>query len=157
RSEVAAARRHSSIACRWLRSTTCQCLVAGPSLESRASGGERVSGGQRRENANLRLRREQTVRPRNCCWSATGGGRTLRQRGIVQMSPPTILISGTFRMRSGWLLALMASLLFLCNLGGAHLWDEDEAIFSQTAREMHEQGEMIVPQFNGQLFAHKPP
>ena len=60
-------------------------------------------------------------------------------------------------MRSGWLLAAMASLLFFSNLGGAHLWDEDEAIFSQTAREMHQRGDMIVPYFNGQLFAHKPP
>jgi 4-amino-4-deoxy-L-arabinose transferase-like glycosyltransferase len=60
-------------------------------------------------------------------------------------------------MRSGWLLAAIASLLFFCNLGGAHLWDEDEAIFSQTAREMYDRGEAVVPYFNGQLFAHKPP
>ena len=42
-------------------------------------------------------------------------------------------------------------------VGRGHLWDVDEAIFSQTAREMYERGDAIVPVFNGQLFAHKPP
>ena len=63
------------------------------------------------------------------------------------------------RATSLWPLALVAiaAVAFFVNLGGAHLWDVDEAIFSQTAREMLDRGDAVVPYFNGQLFAHKPP
>ena len=33
-------------------------------------------------------------------------------------------------------LAAIAALVFFVNLGGSHLWDVDEAIFSQAAAEM---------------------
>lgn len=55
------------------------------------------------------------------------------------------------------LLALLSSLVFFIQLGGSRLWDVDEAIFAETAREMYERGDAIVPYFNGQLFSHKPP
>ncbi len=53
-------------------------------------------------------------------------------------------------------LAAVASLVFFINLGGAHLWDVDEAIFAQSAREMQLRGDWVVPYFNGELFTHKP-
>lgn len=54
------------------------------------------------------------------------------------------------------LLALLAAVLFLTNLGATHLWDVDEAIFSQAAKEMFERGDYVVPYFNGQVFPDKP-
>ncbi|HTM54786.1 MAG TPA: glycosyltransferase family 39 protein [Pirellulales bacterium] len=54
-------------------------------------------------------------------------------------------------------LAAISATLFLANLGGAHLWDVDEAIFSQAANEMHERGDLVVPYFNGEVFPDKPP
>jgi 4-amino-4-deoxy-L-arabinose transferase-like glycosyltransferase len=60
-------------------------------------------------------------------------------------------------MRHQLVLAAVAATVFFVQLGGAHLWDVDEAIFSQTAREMYDRGDAVVPWFNGQLFAHKPP
>ena len=40
-------------------------------------------------------------------------------------------------------------ILFLPFLGNTTLWDMDEAYFGSIAKEMHEQGEWIVPTFNG--------
>src|SRR5262245_54243916 len=61
------------------------------------------------------------------------------------------------RMRPQLVLAAIAAAMFFVNLGATHLWDVDEAIFSQTAREMFDRGDAVVPYFNGELFAHKPP
>ncbi len=47
--------------------------------------------------------------------------------------------------------------MFFVLLGGTRLWDVDEAIFAETAREMAARGDAVVPYFNGQLFTHKPP
>ncbi|MEX2113081.1 MAG: glycosyltransferase family 39 protein [Pirellulales bacterium] len=58
--------------------------------------------------------------------------------------------------RNQLVLAAVASLVFFANLGGAHLWDVDEAIFAQTAKEMLQRGDHVVPYFNGELFTHKP-
>jgi 4-amino-4-deoxy-L-arabinose transferase-like glycosyltransferase len=55
------------------------------------------------------------------------------------------------------LLAALSATMFLANLGGAHLWDVDEAIFSQAAKEMHQRGDYVVPYFNGEVFPDKPP
>ncbi|HZZ28575.1 MAG TPA: glycosyltransferase family 39 protein, partial [Pirellulales bacterium] len=46
---------------------------------------------------------------------------------------------------------------FFANLGATRLWDQDEAFFARTAVEMRQRNEWIVPYFNGELFAHKPP
>lgn len=59
-------------------------------------------------------------------------------------------------MRHAMLLAVIAVAMFFANLGAAHLWDVDEAIFSQAAREMLERGDHVVPYFNGEVFTHKP-
>ncbi len=59
-------------------------------------------------------------------------------------------------MRHQGLLAAIAGLMFFANLGAAHLWDVDEAIFSQAAKEMLQRGDHVVPYFNGQVFPDKP-
>ncbi len=55
-----------------------------------------------------------------------------------------------------WIAVTAVAVLFT-NLGVARLWDQDEAFFARTAVEMHERHEWIVPYFNGEVFAHKPP
>jgi 4-amino-4-deoxy-L-arabinose transferase-like glycosyltransferase len=55
-----------------------------------------------------------------------------------------------------WILAVGA-IAFFANLGATRLWDQDEAYFARTAVEMHERNEWVVPYFNGEPFAHKPP
>ncbi|HMO12678.1 MAG TPA: glycosyltransferase family 39 protein [Pirellulaceae bacterium] len=57
-----------------------------------------------------------------------------------------------------WWFILGASLiLFMSSLGATKLWDEDEGFYASTAAEMYRNGEWVVPTFNGELFAHKPP
>ncbi len=60
-------------------------------------------------------------------------------------------------MRPQLLLAAIAGILFFVNLGATHLWDVDEAIFSQAAKEMYERGDAVTPYFNGAVFPDKPP
>jgi 4-amino-4-deoxy-L-arabinose transferase-like glycosyltransferase len=55
-----------------------------------------------------------------------------------------------------WIVGIAAVALF-ANLGATRLWDQDEAFFARTAVEMKQRNEWIVPYFNGELFAHKPP
>ncbi len=56
------------------------------------------------------------------------------------------------------LLVLAAAIvLFFTGLGATRLWDEDEGFFAATAAEMHHRQEWIVPWYNGEVFAHKPP
>ena len=50
----------------------------------------------------------------------------------------------------------LASLVFLFNLGGARLWDEDEPKNAQCGREMLDRGDWIVPTFNQELRTDKP-
>ena len=52
--------------------------------------------------------------------------------------------------------AIAAAALFT-NLGATRLWDDDEPFFARTAVEMHQRNEWVVPYFNGEVFAHKPP
>jgi 4-amino-4-deoxy-L-arabinose transferase-like glycosyltransferase len=54
------------------------------------------------------------------------------------------------------LLASLAAVIFFFHLGASHLWDVDEAIFSQAAAEMYQRGDYVVPYFNGELFPDKP-
>ena len=60
------------------------------------------------------------------------------------------------RLRPQLVLAAIAGAMFFVNLGATHLWDVDEAIFSQAAKEMHARGDAVVPYFNGQVFPDKP-
>ncbi|SEK58388.1 ArnT family glycosyltransferase [Parapedobacter koreensis] len=55
------------------------------------------------------------------------------------------------------LIFISAALLLLLGLGAAPVYILDEAKNAQTAREMLEQKEWIVPTFNGTLRSHKPP
>ena len=55
--------------------------------------------------------------------------------------------------RSCW---ASSALLTLPNLGGPSLWDVDEGVNAQAAREMREAGTWIVPTFNYQLRTAKP-
>ena len=50
----------------------------------------------------------------------------------------------------------LCAVTFFINLGGTHLWEEDEAYFGRTAREMLDRGDYIVPFFNGEISLHKP-
>src|SRR5579872_6205207 len=61
------------------------------------------------------------------------------------------------QLREGLVLVALAMLVFLTGLGGTRLWDDDETFFAQTAREMFERGDLVVPWFNQTLFSHKPP
>ncbi len=54
-------------------------------------------------------------------------------------------------------ITVVAAMVFFANLGVTRLWDQDEAFFARTAVEMHERNDWIVPYFNGEPFAHKPP
>ena len=54
-------------------------------------------------------------------------------------------------------IAAAASVIFFTNLGGAALFDMDEALYSTCAREMLDRGNLIVPWFNGEMFPEKPP
>lgn len=61
------------------------------------------------------------------------------------------------QVRQGLLLTVIAAVVFLIGLGSTHLWDDDETFFAEVAREMYARDDLIVPWFNDQLFAHKPP
>ena len=54
-------------------------------------------------------------------------------------------------------IAAAAGVIFFTNLGGAALFDMDEALYATCAREMLERGNLIVPWFNGAMFPEKPP
>ena len=54
-------------------------------------------------------------------------------------------------------IVLAAVVVFFTNLGATRLWDQDEAYFARCAVEMHQRGEWVVPYFNDEVFAHKPP
>ena len=54
------------------------------------------------------------------------------------------------------LLTLVWALLCLPNLGGPSLWDIDEGVNAEAAREMLESGNLVVPKFNYQLRDAKP-
>lgn len=56
---------------------------------------------------------------------------------------------------AGVLLLLFLSLALL--MPAVRLWDRDEAIYARTAVEMLQSGSLLVPSFNGEVFAHKPP
>src|SRR5436853_4132675 len=54
------------------------------------------------------------------------------------------------------LLLAVAAALTLPNLGGPSLWDIDEGLNAEAAREMYESGNWVVPKFNFQLRDAKP-
>jgi 4-amino-4-deoxy-L-arabinose transferase-like glycosyltransferase len=54
------------------------------------------------------------------------------------------------------LLVAVTALLMLPNLGGPALWDMDEGVNAECAREMREAGTWVVPTFNWELRSAKP-
>ena len=54
------------------------------------------------------------------------------------------------------ILVLLCAVVYFTNLGGTHLWDEDEAHFGSTVAEMMSRGNYVVPYFNGEMSLHKP-
>jgi len=54
------------------------------------------------------------------------------------------------------LLIAVAALLTLPNLGAPSLWDVDEGVNAEAAREMHEAGTWVIPTFNFELRTQKP-
>jgi 4-amino-4-deoxy-L-arabinose transferase-like glycosyltransferase len=60
------------------------------------------------------------------------------------------------RIQQATLVALVAAVVMLTNLGGPRLWDRDEPRNAGCAKEMLERGDWVVPTFNAQLRAHKP-
>jgi 4-amino-4-deoxy-L-arabinose transferase-like glycosyltransferase len=65
---------------------------------------------------------------------------------------------GWFRTRAADYAVLLAAaaLLTLPNLGGPSLWDVDEGVNAEAAREMREAGSWVVPTFNFELRTAKP-
>src|SRR4051812_21487795 len=60
------------------------------------------------------------------------------------------------QLKQASLVAAIAALVMLSNLGGSRLWDRDEPRNAECAREMLARGDWVVPVFNGELRTHKP-
>jgi 4-amino-4-deoxy-L-arabinose transferase-like glycosyltransferase len=58
--------------------------------------------------------------------------------------------------RQGFVVAVLAALVLLPNLGGPPLWDDDEPRNAACSLAMHASGDWIVPTFNGRLRVEKP-
>ncbi|MFH1070603.1 MAG: glycosyltransferase family 39 protein [Candidatus Glassbacteria bacterium] len=60
-------------------------------------------------------------------------------------------------LRQRYLLLLLVCLpLYIANLGGSRLFDVDEPRYAETARQMVETGDWLVPRFNGDYRFEKP-
>jgi 4-amino-4-deoxy-L-arabinose transferase-like glycosyltransferase len=55
------------------------------------------------------------------------------------------------------ILILVGLTIYMTNLGGAHLFDMDEALYATCAREMGQRANWVTPWFNGEMFPEKPP
>ena len=55
-----------------------------------------------------------------------------------------------------WFLSLLMVSLWAL-MPATQLWDWDEAHYARTGIEMWEAGNLLLPQFNGELYGHKPP
>lgn len=60
------------------------------------------------------------------------------------------------RVRDYAILLAVSAVLTLPNLGATTLWDQDEGLNAQAAREMAESGTWVVPTFNYELRTAKP-
>lgn len=64
--------------------------------------------------------------------------------------------AGRRRWGFAWL-GLGILLLYLVNLGGMSLWDNDEPLYGQIAREMLRSGDFLTPVFRGEIWFCHPP
>jgi len=55
-----------------------------------------------------------------------------------------------------WLVLAAGFALFFLGLGNHDLWNPNEPVFAEGAREMMERGEWLVPYVNGRLYVDKP-
>jgi 4-amino-4-deoxy-L-arabinose transferase-like glycosyltransferase len=60
------------------------------------------------------------------------------------------------RIRDYTILLAIAAVITLPNLGATSLWDDDEGVNAQAAREMRDNGTWVIPTFNYQLRTAKP-
>lgn len=57
-----------------------------------------------------------------------------------------------------WMIVCVAAVAVLFwNLGNSRFWDQDEGYYASVASEMFARRDWVVPTFNQELFAHKPP
>lgn len=62
------------------------------------------------------------------------------------------------RLVLAWiLLAAICGVSFFWQLGANGIWDLDEALYTESAREMRLSGDYVTPRVNGQPFFEKPP
>ncbi|MFN7629343.1 MAG: ArnT family glycosyltransferase, partial [Pirellula sp.] len=55
------------------------------------------------------------------------------------------------------ILCVVAVVVLFWNLGNSRFWDQDEGYYASVAAEMFDRGDWVVPTFNQELCAHKPP
>src|SRR5207237_5620389 len=95
------------------------------------------------------------VLARYCHWP--GRGTLLHSRGTCFLRDRSGRIAVLWaQLKQAALVAAVAALVTLTNLGGARLWDRDEPRNAGCAREMLARGDWVVPVFNGELRTHKP-
>jgi 4-amino-4-deoxy-L-arabinose transferase-like glycosyltransferase len=58
---------------------------------------------------------------------------------------------------AGLLLLALCAVSFFWRLGANGLWDLDEALYTESAREMRLSGDYVTPRVNGEPFFEKPP
>ena len=75
----------------------------------------------------------------------------------MQSSRACIDESGNDWRTDSALLVVLCVLVLWLGLGKTRLWDQDEGYYASVAREMFDRRDWIVPTFNQELFAHKPP
>jgi 4-amino-4-deoxy-L-arabinose transferase-like glycosyltransferase len=74
----------------------------------------------------------------------------------TESAPSTTSVGWRATLRDAACVAALASIVFLCNLGGPSLWDDDEPRNAGCAQEMQARNDWIVPTFNGRLRTDKP-
>jgi 4-amino-4-deoxy-L-arabinose transferase-like glycosyltransferase len=55
------------------------------------------------------------------------------------------------------IITVVSMVVLAMGLGNSRFWDQDEGYYASVALEMHERHDWVVPTFNEELFAHKPP
>jgi len=63
----------------------------------------------------------------------------------------------SFSTKPWMILCVVAVVVLFWNLGNSRFWDQDEGYYASVAAEMFDRGDWVVPTFNQELFAHKPP
>lgn len=79
----------------------------------------------------------------------------MRQQPSESAPRPSLVASLSWKHQL-WIV-LVGVVVFFTNLGGAALFDMDEALYATCAREMADRGDWVVPWFNGHMFPDKPP